>query len=158
MIVYVHGNIKREHIARFREVSFVFGDNLRREGYGGQAREFRGEPNAVGIYTKVLPSRNSGSYFSDEQYDYFATRMDESFYPLLTAKIIAVPVIDKTAKQTSMGTGLALLDIKAPRLYAHMIDRLEQIAKDRPHIIQSSRDEDWDRLKTIIQLYLRTIK
>jgi redox-sensitive bicupin YhaK (pirin superfamily) len=28
---------------------FVFGDNLRRTGFGGQAAEMRGEPNAVGI-------------------------------------------------------------------------------------------------------------
>ena len=35
---------------------FVFGDNLKRIGYGGQAGEARGCLNAIGIPTKVSPS------------------------------------------------------------------------------------------------------
>jgi len=31
---------------------WVFGDNLQRKGLGGQAKEMRGEPNAIGIPTK----------------------------------------------------------------------------------------------------------
>lgn len=34
---------------------FVFGDNLERWGRGGQAKEMRGEPNAVGLPTKRSP-------------------------------------------------------------------------------------------------------
>lgn len=34
---------------------FVFGDNIARGGYGGQAREMRGEPNAIGVATLYAP-------------------------------------------------------------------------------------------------------
>jgi len=50
----------RDHIRRTDAQAepgtlFLFGDNLARRGYGGQARELRGEPNAVGIPTKRSP-------------------------------------------------------------------------------------------------------
>ena len=35
---------------------YLFGDNLRRVGMGGQAKSMRGEPNAIGIATKNGPS------------------------------------------------------------------------------------------------------
>lgn len=61
----------REFIARIdlhleREKLFVFGDNMVRRGYGGQAREMRGEPNAVGLPTKHRPTMRDGSFFTDK--------------------------------------------------------------------------------------------
>lgn len=48
---------------------FVFGDNLAQVGYGGQAKEMRGEPNAVGIPTKRKPSRTApDEFFTDNVY------------------------------------------------------------------------------------------
>lgn len=35
---------------------FIFGDNLAGRGFGGQAKEMRGEENAVGVPTKKLPT------------------------------------------------------------------------------------------------------
>ena len=36
---------------------FVFGDNQRRVGFGGQAKVMRGKPNAIGVATCKLPGR-----------------------------------------------------------------------------------------------------
>ncbi|KKL05458.1 hypothetical protein LCGC14_2605850, partial [marine sediment metagenome] len=51
----------RDHITRQMlrdepDTLFVFGDNMQRRGLGGQAFAMRGEPNAVGIPTKIFPS------------------------------------------------------------------------------------------------------
>jgi len=40
--------IRREYIRQNRHKTFLFGDNLEHLGYGGQAKEMRGEPNAIG--------------------------------------------------------------------------------------------------------------
>jgi hypothetical protein len=52
-------------------ILYLFGDNLKRQGLGGQAKEMRGEPNAVGIATKKLPSQYENSYFCDDDFDLF---------------------------------------------------------------------------------------
>ena len=52
--------ITREELQRHPELIFVFGDNMLRKGFGGQAKEMRGEPNAVGVPVKWRPSRDAG--------------------------------------------------------------------------------------------------
>ncbi len=42
----------RAYIRAHPDWLFVFGDNMMRRGFGGQAAEARGEPNAIGIATK----------------------------------------------------------------------------------------------------------
>lgn len=46
-------------------VYYVFGDNAKRVGMGGQAAEMRGEPNALGVSTKWAPSTSPEAYFSE---------------------------------------------------------------------------------------------
>jgi hypothetical protein len=48
----------------YPSVYFVFGDNLKRYGAGGQA-VIRHEPNAIGIATKRAPGISREDYFSD---------------------------------------------------------------------------------------------
>ena len=55
--------ITRDMLRAERDRLFVFGDNLKRRGLGGQAGEMRGESNAVGIPTKVRPGRERRDYF-----------------------------------------------------------------------------------------------
>src|SRR3972149_600556 len=50
----------RDGIKKNRNCWYVFGDNMMRYGYGGQAKEARGEFNAIGIPTKWSPHK----YFS----------------------------------------------------------------------------------------------
>jgi len=46
---------------------FVFGDNLKRKGYGGAAK-LRDEPNTYGFITKKAPNNNDGSFYKPYEY------------------------------------------------------------------------------------------
>jgi len=46
-------------------IIYVFGDNVQRSGLGGQAKEMRGEPNAIGVVTKWAPSMAARAFFDD---------------------------------------------------------------------------------------------
>lgn len=48
---------------------YVFGDNMERRGFGGQAAEARGEPNAVGVPTKWRPAMTPDAFFTDADFD-----------------------------------------------------------------------------------------
>jgi hypothetical protein len=47
---------------RNRDCLFVFGDNDARQGFAGQA-VIRGEPNAIGLTTKRIPSHVAHAYY-----------------------------------------------------------------------------------------------
>ncbi len=70
--------ITRQMVREHPDRLFVFGDNLARVGYGGQAREMRDEPNAVGIPTKKLPTMTEGAFFSDADVAGFRRRQRRS--------------------------------------------------------------------------------
>jgi hypothetical protein len=40
-------------------------DSVQRHGLAGQAKEMRGEPNAIGVATKRAPSTNPKAFFDD---------------------------------------------------------------------------------------------
>lgn len=105
----------RDSIQAQPDVLWVFGDNLTRTGYGGQARAARGEPNAVGIPTKVSPYQ----YFSDTDFNKAKPVIDAAFRKLYnhlqSGGIVVWP-------EDGVGTGLARLEEKAPKIW----DYLEQ--------------------------------
>lgn len=53
--------INRDMLRSEPEAAFVFGDNRIRVGLGGQAKEMRGEPNAIGVATLHAP----GQFYRD---------------------------------------------------------------------------------------------
>ncbi len=55
----------REQIKAASDTLYIFGDNFERKGFGGQAAEARGEPNAVGIPTKRAPSMRPDAFLTD---------------------------------------------------------------------------------------------
>lgn len=113
--------ITREQVrAGYPDTLFVFGDNMQRRGLGGQAREMRGEINAVGIPTKWRPNNDDGAFFNDED--------------LLVATLVAHKAMDRLRAHLAaggtvvipadgVGTGRARLRTRAPRI-AEMIDKL----------------------------------
>lgn len=109
----------REHIRLCPEILVLFGDNLKRIGLGGQAKECRGEPNVLGIPTKRLPSREARAFFSDADLDEVAPIIDEAFNTAATALLrgqdVAYPF-------RGVGSGYARLAEKAPRLYERVTD------------------------------------
>ncbi len=119
--------ITREMVRAEPGALFVFGDNMARAGYGGQAREMRGEPNAVGVPTKWRPERNSGAYFTNAAWQSPDVRyaitwaFNRMRHALDAGRDVVIPA-------DGIGTGLAELPARAPELHARIeraIARLE---------------------------------
>lgn len=107
-------------------VYFVFGDNAARRGLGGQAREMRGEPNALGVATKRRPTNEEDSFFSDEC---------ETDFIILSSDLMTVVGLWNAGHQivaptAGIGTERARLKEKAPKLYNLIIDTFRQMSGD----------------------------
>lgn len=105
--------ITRSVIRANPSILFAFGDNLARTGFGGQAAECRGEPNAVGIPTKRYPSMLPTAFFTDDDWPIvkptFTTAFARLEAHLLAGKSIVWPT-------DGIGTGRARLAASAPRI------------------------------------------
>lgn len=116
--------ITRDMVRLDREARFCFGDNLLRRGYGGQAGEMRGEPNAIGIATKRFASMMHLAFFSDNQPDaWIAVNRDieRVAIALQQGRTVYVP-------KAGLGTGLSQMPKRAPRLYEHLCNRFRELA------------------------------
>lgn len=111
------GNIRiipfytRAMIRATPDILYVFGDNVARRGFGGQAKEARGEPNAVGIPTKMSPE----AFLYDTQHLIVKEPIVEAFVKLAqhlrSGKDIVWP-------KDGVGTGLARLPFTGPAIFA----------------------------------------
>ncbi len=104
------------------EALFIFGDNEHRIGVGGQAI-IRNEPNTVGIRTKRYPTRQHESFWNGDSAHYYQM-IDEDLQNLKVQckkyKIVFVPA-------DGLGTGLAELPKRSPRVYAYLTERLQDL-------------------------------
>lgn len=92
---------------------YVYGDNMKVFGKGGQA-VIRDEPNAFGIPTKRYPSKDDWAYFSDKEDERMAVIMSlRKLYVIGQSKVIVFP-------SGGIGTGLALMSEKSPKLFYEM--------------------------------------
>jgi hypothetical protein len=102
----------------FPNTIYLFGDNMQRSGFGGQAAEMRGEPNALGVPTKWSPHMGDKAFFSDSDWEKVLDAIEYPFWVceawLLFGKNVVLP-------EDGLGTGLSELPTRAPRL-AHYID------------------------------------
>jgi hypothetical protein len=107
---------------------YVFGDNVQRSGMGGQAKEMRGEPNALGVVTKWAPSLAARAFFDDSA----ACKMRVERDLLRVQKVLD---LGKTVvvPADGIGTGLAHLHIVAPTLDRFIKDWFKGRAKPKPH-------------------------
>lgn len=117
MLIIRQKMIYRTDLQANPNLLYVFGDNLMRVGFGGQAKEMRGEINSLGIATKRLPEHGRyDCYFHDDQKCAWQS-VDLDFKRLkVTSKIYKGIVIPADG----LGTGLAKLSEYAPKLLAHI--------------------------------------
>jgi hypothetical protein len=96
---------------------FVFGDNIARTGYGGQAASARDEPNVVGIPTKWRPAMDEAAFFKDDDLDAVIPFIWGAFQTLQMLKMY-----DKTIwwPEDGIGTGLSQLSKRAPAINAYI--------------------------------------
>jgi hypothetical protein len=115
--------ITRELIKLNPKTVFVFGDNVDRMGFGGQAKECRGEANTIGVRTKWSPGTKDRDYFSDDNYERIKVLLDEDLDRIKSTfikgyKIVLLPGI---------GSGMAEMPKRCPRLYQYLIKELDKI-------------------------------
>lgn len=106
-----------EMCANNPEKIFVFGDNIMRQGTGGQA-VIRPYPNTIGIATKLLPTLNKNAFMSDNNITH---KM------MMTEDLLKLVIILSNNPNTvivfpydGLGTGLSDLPNKAPQIYIHL--------------------------------------
>jgi hypothetical protein len=98
---------------------YVFGDNTKRTGTGGQA-QIRNNPNAMGIATKLAPSMEESAFMTDLDLASNKSVIDSDIAKIkATGKSIVLP-------KDGFGTGLAKLKEKAPQTFTYLNQRLLQ--------------------------------
>ena len=106
---------------------FVFGDNWKRQGLGGQAAAARGEPNAVGVCTKKAPTYNEDDFLTDMEYCDNVTQifndLERVFFSLHSGGTVVWPA-------DGIGTGIADLPNRAPetlKFINNLVDSLKAV-------------------------------
>lgn len=118
--------ITRADVRARPDVVFAFGDNAQRRGFGGQAKEMRGEPNAVGVPTKWAPSNRPNAFFSDVDFAaaklMIGTAFDRLQRALQEGRDVVIPA-------DGLGTGIADLLRRAPKIYAYVEERIAGLSE-----------------------------
>lgn len=129
-----YAHISRAFVQANRQFVFVFGDNVARRGFGGQAAEMRGEPNTIGIPTKMLPDTTPDAYLTDNDEWLIRPLWDAAFAFLGELLRRGTTII---VSEAGIGGGLAEMPARAPGLYRDLVRRFAAIDKwaeqyDRP--------------------------
>jgi hypothetical protein len=107
-------------------VLYLFGDNSKRVGLGGQAGQMRGEPNAIGVATKREPTSWDYAFFYDTDLIEFSKSVDEDLLPVFShlnhGGSIVIP-------SDGLGTGLSELPTRAPQCYEYLTKQLNLLEK-----------------------------
>lgn len=133
-VVQVH-RYRRAEIQANPHRLFIFGDNMARAGFGGQAKEARGEPNAVGIPTKWSPAMTPDSFFTDEDFDEVKPVIDAAFERISQHMDGGGTVVWPT---DGVGTGLAQLAERAPRIFEYIETRRQAMSARAVVLTQQS--------------------
>jgi hypothetical protein len=123
-MIYYQKMIYRQDLRNNPDKLYLFGDNCLRTGLGGQAKEMRGEPNAVGVRTKKKPSMSEDSFFTDDDLELFKMMMvldlDRPFRHIQNGGSVVIPT-------DGLGTGLSQLPERAPKLNLFLLQMLESL-------------------------------
>ena len=114
MIIYQYRVAHADLVANPNLV-YVFGDNVARYGYAGQAAACRNKHNSHGIATLWEP----GKYFDDRDYLKITAILVKDIDNLAERKANIVFPLD------GIGTGLARMEEEAPACYDFMCGYLE---------------------------------
>lgn len=120
------GHWTREEVEGQSDKVYLFGDNTddrvntHHVPISTQA-VIRGLPNAIGIDTKKNRGVSADSYFTDADFDTFKTQVDYAIEKAKSSgKTIVIP-------EDGIGTGKAMLEKKAPRLFDYLQKELKKL-------------------------------
>ena len=98
-------------------VMYLFGDNVERRGLGGQAKEMRNEPNAVGIRTKKAPHCGDDAFWTDLELSEHTTMIVNDLLPVVNhlkdGGAVVIP-------SDGLGTGLARMQETCPLTFDYL--------------------------------------
>lgn len=100
--------------------TFVFGDNERHIGMGGQAI-IRKMENSIGIRTKKSPSYDDDAFWSDDDYDKNVKMIDEDISAI---KYLLYNNLSVVFSSHGYGNGFADLPNRASLTYEYLIKTL----------------------------------
>jgi len=122
-IIY-QSRINRIDLQNNPGVMYLFGDNDERKGRGGQAKEMRGEQNAVGIRTKYAPNRSAAAFWDDKNWDENISKIIEDMMPVVShlndGGIVVIPA-------DGIGTGLSQMQEECPRTFEYLQKALDAL-------------------------------
>jgi hypothetical protein len=120
-VIYI-SHITRADCKNNPKVLFAFGDNDIHKGYGGLAKEVRGEPNAVGIRVKKKPWE-PGAYYTDEEYEDNCAKISHDVHNLVSTsgRGYYVAMVFPAA---GIGTGLAQMKERCPKTFDYLNKKL----------------------------------
>ncbi len=126
-IILKGGIITRDMLRAEPTALWLFGDNMLQQGFGGQAKEMRGEPNALGIATKWAPGTASDDYLApgDLHDARFRQRMNTDFAVIMTVLRLKGTVY---LPGSGIGTGLSQLKERAPNILEAITSKLDALA------------------------------
>lgn len=129
MPVLFQGWITRADVQNNRNRIYVFGDNMERTGYGGQAKHIRNEPNALGVPVKWSPSWAPTAFFQDDDLPAIQPRLDQALLAIEQALTLGLTVVFPSA---GIGTGRARLKDSAPAIDDYLRSRLSALGVNWP--------------------------
>ena len=119
MPLILQHRIQRADLKANPHVLYVFGDNPERQGFGGQAGEMRGEPNALGVATCSLAKPWSEANAA-AQCALIDADLAPAFEALRHGEIVVFPL-------DGIGTGIADLERRSPTTWAHLQTRIIEL-------------------------------
>lgn len=118
------GHITRQLVREHPKDVWLFGDNVHHLGMGGMAAEMRGEPNCVGMPTKIWPRMDEDAFFYDIDIDWAARIIDVTLDHAVTlAKLRGGDLI----VPEGLGKGLAKLPKKSPKIWAYLQKKIQEL-------------------------------
>lgn len=103
---------------------FIFGDNIRRRGIGGQAI-IRYYDNTFGFITKIDPNNFEESFITDANYEAYKKYVDKTIEYLKYMLEINIHYEYLVFPYTGLGNGLAKMPEKAPKCFEYLKEQLK---------------------------------
>lgn len=117
--------ITRSYVKAHPNYLFLFGDNLATFGLQGQAKEMRGESNAIGIATKIYPDTRNTDYLDDiRDWDTMIYYYNLTFIGIRKLSIRYDKII---IPKKGLGTGLSKMQEKCPKILAYLNQKLKEL-------------------------------